>query len=391
MGSACITPKQKDVGDVQASALLTQTQTCVDVSELLAEEHPEVAQASTEDSLKYTTESARQPVYVGTVTDVGYQGLLYFDSGSTGTRLYVFIRRSDEASPSEFWALTRAKEIETVKIHTCIRSEEHSNEDLLKRLKAASSEEAKLALLEGLQLSEEFIDTIKDAVTQAAKIVNKWMEREEAGGVKFWENGSALLISDIVIAITGGLRAVVGESLAVVREVNARLTGHLVSRLRQAYVLNGVRLVARLLPGSEEARCEAAAVRVLSGMQGPTALGGAAAGVISMGGASVQISIDGTSLSIPMGRNLAIEAVKREAAGEGGQLDAFATAFAAAREAALAEHPDLTQAPRTWIAVSGLYYTARDLNSGSRQLSKFRRPWKRSGRGASSSSSSGSG
>jgi len=314
-------------------------------------------QAETEKS---DDASWRKPVYVGCVAEGDYQGLLYFDSGSTGTRPYVFIRRSADASVSEFWQLTWAQEARQVRIHTCVSSEAHGNEELLRRLRGSPDEGDKLGLLEGLRLSQEFTDYIADAISQARNIVSSAMQTEAGHGVKFWSNGSALRISDIMVAITGGLRSAVGESPAVLREVDTRLTELLTSKLQQASNPSGVRLVAKLLPGSEEARCEAAAVRVLSAMQGSASLGGASSGVISMGGASVQVSVNGTSLCIPMGRNRAIEAAHK-ADGEPGHLDDFRAEFAAARAAALAEHLELIESSRTWIAVSGLYYTARDL------------------------------
>lgn len=317
----------------------------------------EKTQAETEKS---AAADGQKPVYVGCVAEGDYQGLLYFDSGSTGTRPYVFIRRSADASVSEFWQLTWAQEVRQVRIHTCVSSEAHGNEELLRRLRGSKDEGDKLGLLEGLRLSQEFTDYIAEAISQAGSIVSASMQTEAGHGVKFWSNGSPLLISDIMVAITGGLRSAVGESPAVLREVDTRLTGLLASKLQQAKDFAGVRLVAKLLPGSEEARCEAAAVRVLSAMQGSASPGGAASGVISMGGASVQVSVNGTSLCIPMGRNRAIEAAHR-ADGEPGHLDDFRAEFAAARAAALADHLELIESPRTWIAVSGLYYTARDL------------------------------
>jgi len=348
MGNACCVKSRSKQG-----ALLAKDGGTVDADEPVGDK----TQVETEKS---AGASGQKPVYVGCVKEGDYQGLLYFDSGSTGTRPYVFIRRSADASVSEFWQLAWAQEVRQVRIHTCVSSEAHGNEELLRRLRGSPDEEGRLGLLEGLRLSQEFTDYIADAISQAGSIVSSSMQAEAGHGVKFWSNGSALLISDIVVAITGGLRSAVGESPAVLREVDARLTGLLSSRLQQAKGLGGVRLVAKLLPGSEEARCEAAAVRVLSAMQGSASLGGAASGVISMGGASVQVSVNGTSLCIPMGRNRAIEAAHK-ADGEPGHLDDFRAEFAAARAAALADHLELIESPRTWIAVSGLYYTARDL------------------------------
>lgn len=311
-------------------------------------------------STKYVEAPAPQPVYVGSVTDLQYQGILYFDTGSTGTRPYVFIHKSTDNTLAEFWAMTRGKEMQTIKLHTCLHNA-MPNEEFLKKLKDAASDEEKIGILSTLEVSEEFVDYVVKTLTQAAKIVNKWMVKEEEAGVTFWSNGSAVLISDVILAITGGLRTYVGESPAVVQELNARLTGHLVTKLRMAYVLNGVRMSARLLVGAEEAKCEAAAVRVLAKMVGGDS--DATYDVISMGGASIQINAGGKNMSVPLARNAAIEAAKSWISGQKEALTTFETQFSTALKQTLRDTfcPDLLVAPRHWVAVSGMFYVARDL------------------------------
>merc|ERR1712060_79159 len=71
----------------------------------------------------------------------------------------------------------------------------------------------------------------------------------------------------------------------------------------------------------------------------------------------------GKNLSIPMARNAAIDAAKNWTQGQAEALSAFEKAFAETLKQSLRDvfAPDLLDSPRHWVAVSGLFYVARDL------------------------------
>merc|ERR1712217_989129 len=121
-----------------------------------------------------------------------------------------------------------------------------------------------------------------------------------------WPDGTAVLFTNVLIAITGGLRAVVGQSPELVQKINVGLTSYLSEKLDDAHVLNGVHLPVELLTGEDEAMCEASAVSVLSGMDSKSKEPGA---VVSMGGATVQISAKTAGktafVSVPVARKMA--------------------------------------------------------------------------------------
>lgn len=311
-----------------------------------------------EDSKKYLTTKEQQPAYVGSVRTINYHALLYFDTGSTGTRPYVFMYKSGEKQLSEFWALTRSKEFQTITIHNALQGAQHDNEELLKKF-ATASDEKKIELLEGLSLSDDFIQYISGTMTQATKIVNKWMAKEQEKGVTFYSDDSALLISDVIIAITGGLRSILGESAKVSTRLNAHLTACITNKLREAYALNGARLTAQLFTGTEEALCEAAAVSVLAGMHGSI---GDKVGVVSMGGASVQISAGASSISVSVARKAGIAAAEAYIKGDKNAIEDFTATFNKALQEALKAQPDMLLEPRTWVGMSGMFYTAKDLS-----------------------------
>jgi hypothetical protein len=266
--------------------------------------------------------------------------------------------KSGETQLSEFWALTRAKEMQNITIHTALQGADQCNEDLLKQLSTASDEQ-KIQLLDGLKLSEDFITYVHGTITQANKIVNKWMVKGKDKGVTFWAGGSAVLISDVVIAITGGLRSIIGESAGVSSALAAHMTGYITNKLLELYALNRVRLTAQLFTGAEEAICEAAAVSVLAGMHGSVA---EKVGVVSMGGASVQISAGTASISVSVARKAGIAAADKYVKGDKRAIDDFTAKFNTALKEAIEAHPDMLAEPRTWVGMSGMFYTAKDLS-----------------------------
>jgi hypothetical protein len=307
---------------------------------------------------------ADQPVYVGKAAHLRkmmLQGVLYLDAGSTGTRPQIFVYGPERQSLSEFWMLSRSKEIQNIRLHECLESE-YSNDELLKKLKGGSDSD-RIKLFENVRLNDTFIDYVKNTIHHLSRIVNRWMQKERAeNGVIFWQDGPATLFTDILIPITGGLRAVVGQSPELLEKVNAHLTSYLVKQLDDAHVLNAVNLTVELLRGEDEAMCEASAVSVLSSMDSKASGPGA---VVSMGGATVQISAkdDGTIafVSVPVARKMAWSAAERQLGGtDNTALDAYETAYKTAVEETLSEHPMLLKEPRRWNAVSGLFFVAKD-------------------------------
>merc|ERR1712228_109932 len=103
---------------------------------------------------------------------------------------------------------------------------------------------------------------------------------------------------------------------------------------------------AKLLLGTEEAKCEASAVRVLAKMVNGSS--SSPIDVSSMGGASIQISAKGQGLSIPLARNAAIEAAKSWAAGNKEALKKFEYELSEALKRALLPYPDLLEGSRSW-------------------------------------------
>lgn len=307
---------------------------------------------------------ADKPIYVGKAAHFKqsmYHGVLYFDAGSTGTRPQIFLYNPGQRSLDEFWMLSRSKEIQTVRLHECLESE-YPNDELLKRLRNGSDGE-RLQLVEGVRLSDDFIDYVKNTIHHLSKIVSSWINKERnENGVIFWSDGSAVLFTNILIAITGGLREVVGQSLELVQRISVRLTSYLSEKLGDAHVLNGVNLTVELLTGEHEAMCEASAVSVLSSMDSKSKEPGA---VVSMGGATVQISAkeDGSTafVSVPVARKFAISAAERQLGGnDGAALAAYEASYKTAAATALSNHPNLLENPQKWNAVSGLFFVATD-------------------------------
>jgi len=305
-----------------------------------------------------------QPVYVGKAAHLKHamlHGVLYFDAGSTGTRPQIFVYAPGQPSLNEFWMLSRSKEIQSIRLHEHLENE-YANDELLKRLQNGTDAE-RLQLTKDVRLGDEFISYIQNTIHQTSKIVNRWMEKEKKeNGVLFWPDGQAILFTNILIAVTGGLRSVVGQSPKVVEQVNVRLTSYLADRLDDAHVLNGIHLTVELLTGEHEAMCEASAVSVLSSLDSKSKEPGA---VVSMGGATVQISAKeaGTTafVSVPVARKMAWSAAERQIGGSDPKaLSSYETEYKTAALNALSNHPKLLKQPQNWNAVSGLFFVAKD-------------------------------
>lgn len=327
-------------------------------------------------SKQYLEKDGGTSVYVGGWKRVDYHGFLYFDTSSTGTRPYIFLYRLGEPrerSLSEFWALTRAKESQKLTIQSSLCSRHLSNEEFMNSLAAASSDAEKLKLFEDLQVTETFETYIENTILQITKVVDKWMKKEKEKGVVFWSEESALLISDIVIAVTDdlvsvspsskrGLREIIGESTQVKDALAAHLTAYISNKFRERYLLNNTRLTALLLNGAEEARSEFAAVCTLDSMSSQHRT--PRMGVVSMGGASVQVSMHGHHASLNVGCKEAVEASQLTFGNENDALERFKQQMKEhlGRELTTRLSTGMIQEERLWMAVSGLYYMACDNN-----------------------------
>ena len=127
------------------------------------------------EASKVTLIPADQPVYVGKSSHLRqamHHGVLYLDAGSTGTRPQIFVYGPGRQSLTEFWMLSRSKEIQNIRLHECLESE-YSNDELLKKLKDGSDAD-RLKLFEDVRLSLTFIDYVKNTIHHLSRIVNRW-------------------------------------------------------------------------------------------------------------------------------------------------------------------------------------------------------------------------
>ncbi len=95
-------------------------------------------------------------------------------STSTQARLapgltFLHTDRTSSRFPSS-WTLTRSKEMQHVTIHRALGSE-YDNEELMRRLERATDSD-KIALLQSLEVSDEFFRYILLTIQRANKVVN---------------------------------------------------------------------------------------------------------------------------------------------------------------------------------------------------------------------------